>query len=218
VSLRIFEEPHETAEPIEQTQVSILSRIGFGFWALMVALIPAAVANVSSIRIINLFRSMTNAETAGSAYVLGSLNVINTPMVIALGVASFLAFGMAIALAVYPKLRLAAVGLPFSIAIPILAALPGVFLWNAESNIADLLGGKLRNVSVPEFAQTTNNLVLLGLVSSIVVIALILVCGIVSVCLPRRFRGDPASAPRAFVWAVSGILLLVFGGLFFVVV
>ena len=112
---------------------------------------------------------------------------------------------------------MAAVGLPFSIAIPIMAATPGLFLWTAESRVVDLLSDKLdNNVSVPVFAQTITSLLILTLALGLLIQGLTVVFALVSLLIPVRSRSEPDSAPRAFVWLVSGVLLLTFAGLFFV--
>ncbi len=217
MTIRIFEAPGEAAEPVEQAKVSIVARVLFCFWAAVVAMLPAVGAAYAAWLVVNVFRGITDAETAGLAHVMGGLHVSNIPLIIALTVAGFLAFGMALVLAINSKRRMAAVGLPFSIAIPIMAATPGLFLWTAESRVVDLLSDKLdNNVSVPVFAQTITSLLILTLALGLLIQGLTVVFALVSLLIPVRSRSEPDSAPRAFVWLVSGVLLLTFAGLFFV--
>ena len=218
MTLRIFEVPGEAAQPAEPAKVSIAARILFCFWASVVAMLPAIGAAYAAWLVVNVFRGITNAETAGMVYITSGLHVSNIPLIIVLIVSGFLAFGMALVLAISPKRRMAAVGLPFSIAIPILAATPGFFLWTAESRVIDLLSGKLgNNVSVSGFAQTITSLLILTLALGLLIQGLTVVFALVSLLIPVRSRSEPDSAPRVFVWLVSGVLLLTFAGLFFVI-
>ena len=217
MSLRIFDEASAT-EAVEQPDVSIVSRIVFAFWAVLVALPPSVTAAFASLQVTNLFRNLKNAETAGQEAIFSTFHDANVGLIIALAVSALLAFGMALTFTLDPKRRFAGVGLPLSIAIPILALTPGLFLWTAESKVIDLLTGKLNNVEVPNFAETIASLLFLALSLGLIFQAVILGSAIVSIFIPLRRRADPLSAPRAFIWLISGILLLMFAGLLFVLV
>lgn len=217
MSLRIFDEPHAT-ESVEQPDVSIVSRIVFGFWAVLVALPPSVAAAFAALQVTNLFRNLKNAETSGQEAIFSTFHDANLGLIAALVISALLAFGMALALTLDPKRRLAGVGLPLSIGVPILALTPGLFLWTAESRVIDLLTGKFNNVSVPNFAETIASLLFLALVLGLIFQAVIIGSTIVSIFIPLRRRSDPLSAPRAFIWLISGVLLLMFAGLLFVLV
>ena len=143
MSLRIFEDPVKVAESPHSTEVSFWTRIAFCAGASLVAVIPGVVTTYSALGITNLFRSLTNAESATSANVLGNIHVFNGPLIIALGIAALLSLITALVLATNEKLRLAAVGFPFSIGVPIIAATPALFLWFAETTIIDVMTGKI---------------------------------------------------------------------------
>ena len=218
MSLRIFEEPVEVAESPQPEDVSFWARIAFCAGAALVAVIPGVVTTYAALGITNLFRNLTNAESAGAATVLDSIHVFNRPLVIALGISALLSFVTALVLATSEKLRLAAVGLPFSIVVLIIAAMPALFLWIAETTIIDVMTGKLTSGPIADVAQRISNLLFsaagLGLISQ----GATFVGAIISLCIPVRKRTDPSSLRRAFMWAVSGILLLVFAGAYFVIV
>jgi hypothetical protein len=216
VSLRIFDEPH--VHESEQPAVSIKARILFCFWAVLVASIPAATAVYSSLTVTYTFINLRNAETAGSEAIQTGLHAANIPLAIALAVAALLALGMAVALTINPQRRLAGVGLPLSIGVPVLAVTPGVFIWIAESKVVDLLAGRLPDLSVEGFAQHIASLLFFALTLGVLFLVVALCCGIVSLFIPVRSRTDPLSTPRAFVWLISGVLLLLFAGVFFILV
>ena len=182
------------------------------------AVIPGFVTTYSALGITNLFRGMTNAETSGAATVLDTIHIFNRPLVMALGISALLSFATALVLATSDKLRLAAVGLPLSIGIPIIAATPPLILWFAETTIIDVMTGKITDGPVEVVAQRISNLLFsaagLGLLSQ----GATFVCAIISLCIPVRKRMDPSSLRRAFAWAVSGMVLLVFAGAYFVLV
>ncbi len=218
MSLRIFEDPVEVAESPQAADVSFWARLAFCGVAGLVTVIPGFVTTYTALGITNLFRNMVNAETSGSAFVLDNIHVFNRPLVIALGISALLSFVTALVLATNEKLRLAAVGLPLAIGVPIIAAMPAVFLWFAETIIIDVMTGKITDGPVAEVAQRISNLLFsaagLGLLSQ----GATFICAVISLCIPVTKRTDPTSLRRAFTWAVCGILLLVFAGAYFVIV
>lgn len=218
MSLRIFEDPVEVTESPQPEDVSFWARIAFCAGAALVAVIPGFVTTYAALGITNLFRGMANAETSGAATVLDNIHVFNRPLVIALGFSALLSFVTALVLATNEKLRLAAVGLPFSIVVLIIAVMPALFLWIAETTIIDVMTGKITSGPIADVAQRISNLLFsaagLGLLSQ----GATFVGAIISLCIPVRKRTDPSSLRRAFMWAVSGILLLVFAGAYFVIV
>lgn len=217
MTIGLFEEPREAVE-LSQAHVSLAARILFCVWAVLVSGIPALAAAYSALQITQFFRSLRNAEEATKANVFAHLHALNTPMVIALGIAAFLALGFALVLAIEPKRRLASVGLPFSISVSILAAIPAFFLWFAETTIIDGFSGKLGDTSVASTARTVSLLLFAALVWGLLVQGAAVVFAIVSLCIPVKKRTDAFSLRRAFVWAVTGMLLLVFAGAFFVLI
>lgn len=218
MTLRLFEEPPEAAESSQQADVSFPARLLFCGWASLVAAIPVITTIYSALGVTRLFRGMTDAESATAVRVMAGLHFFNTPLVIALGVAALLAFGLALVLAIDPKSRLASVGLPFSFGVPLLAATPAAFLWFAEANTLDVISGRVTNTPVQVVAQHVSNLLFCALGSSLLWQGVILTCAIVSLCIPPRKRTDAFSLRRPFAWAVSGMVLLVFAGAYFVLV
>ena len=218
MSLRIFEDAPEATETSEPLDVSFWSRILFTAWAAIVAVVPAFTTGYCGLAITNVFRGMTTAENASSSVVLDSMHSFNRPVVITLAISALLSFGMALVLAINPRARLAGVGLPFSIAIPIIAALPALVLWFGETTTIDVLTGKLTHPTVDETAQTISSLFFSAIALGLLAQGVTLVCAIVSLLMPLRKRDDPLSLRRPFVWAVSGTLLLVFAGAFFTLV
>ena len=213
----LFEEPSEVVE-LSQAHVSIVERLVFCAWAVVVNVIPALAATYSALQVANFFRSLKNAENATKSNVFAHLHALNTPMVIALGISALLAFGFALVLAIEPRRRLASVGLPLSISVPILAAIPGLFLWFAETTTIDVFSSKLTNAAVASMAQTISLLLFAALAWGLLVQGAAVVFSIVSLCIPIKRRTDAFSLRRAFVWAVTGMLLLVFAGAYFVLV
>ena len=218
MTIKLFDEPLEATEAAAPLDVSIASRILFAGFASLVAIIPALTAAFTAFRVTRFYASMTSAEHTGRAYVTSSLDLFNTPMVVALGIAALLAFIIALVLAVEPKRQLASVGVPFSIGIPLVASIPALLLWSVETTTLDLLSGKLIGGSVEEVAQRISLLLMAAMVWGLLAVGVTFACSVVSLCIPVSKRTDPLSLRRAFVWAVTGVLLLVFAGAYFVVV
>lgn len=218
MTIKLFEAPLEATESAAQLEAPIASRVLFAGLASLVAIIPALTAACTAFRVMRFYATLVNAESAGKAHVISSLDLFNTPMVIALGISALLAFVIALLLAVEPKRQLAAVGLPFSIGIPIIAAIPSFMLWSVETTTLDLLAGKLVGGSVEEVAQRINLLLVAAIVWGLGAVGVASICSLVSLIIPVSKRSDALSLRRAFVWAVTGVLLLVFAGAYFVVV
>lgn len=218
MTIKLFEAPVETAEPAPPLDAPLATRMVFAGLASLVAIIPALTTSYAAFRVMQMYAGIRNAETAGAEYITSSLHVFNTPLVISLGVSALLAFVSALVLAVDPKYRLASVGLPFSIAVPIIAAIPGLLLWSAETTTLDILSGRLNSGPVHEVAQRISLLVMGAIGWGLLAVAIAFACSIVSLILPVRRRTDADSLRRAFVWAVIGVLFLVFAGAYFVVV
>jgi hypothetical protein len=192
-----------------------VARILCCVWASAVSVIPALTATYSALQITRFFRSLKNAENATASNVLAQLHTINTPMVIALGVAAFLALSFALVVAIEPKLRLASVGLPLSIGVPLLAAVPALLLWVAETTTIDIFSGKPAQTTIASTAQTVSLLLFGAMVSGLLVLGATVLFSIFSLCISIESRTDELSLSRAFVWAVTGTLLLVFAGAYF---
>jgi hypothetical protein len=217
LTLKLFEEPLESAES-QQAGVSILTRIIFAGLASLVAIVPAVVSSFTAYRVTTLFTGMTNAESSGRLAVTSGLHLLNTPLVVALGASAFLALLLALVLAVDPKYRLAAVGLPFSIGVTLIPAVPALLLWSVVTTVLDILEGRITSGPVDEMAQRISMLLMGAMVFGLLAVAVTLICAIVSLILPVSRRTDPLSLRRAFVWAVTGMLFLVFAVAYFVVV
>jgi hypothetical protein len=84
--------------------------------------------------------------------------------------------------------------------------------------VVSLFDVRIMNESVAEFALTISSLLGFSMVSGGFVLFFTFVCTVVSLLIPPRRRGDPLSTPRVFVWLVSGMLLLMTAGLFFILV
>lgn len=215
---RIFEMSDEPVESAPPLQVSIAVRILGCVWASAVSVIPALAATYSALLITRFFSSLKNAEAATSANVFAHLHTLNTIMVITLGVSAFLALGFALFVAIEPQRRLASVGLPLSIGIPLLAATPALFLWFAETTTINVFYGQPAQTTIASTAETVSQLLFAAMVSGPLVAAATFVFSILSLCIPIKSRTDQFSLRRAFVWAVTGILLLVFAGAYFFLV
>ena len=118
------------------------------------------------------FRNLANAEESGSEWLQSNLHAANTPLWIALAISAVLAFGIALALTIDPKRRLAGVGLPLSIGIPFLAVTPAVFLGAAESKIREIISGNFMTFSATDYALTVPSLLMLAIASGLLVLAL----------------------------------------------
>jgi|SRR5215213_1189653 len=218
VTTRLFEEPVESVEPSQQAQAPLASRIFCSAGASLVAIVPAVAAMHSALKVTRLFRTFTDAESIKATRILAQLSVFNTPLIFALGVSAFLAFGIAIALATDSKRSQASVGLPFSIGVPLLGATPALLLWWVETTTLYILSGKHIHTPVQATAQTISNLLFWAIASGLIVPCVVFVCAVVSLCIPARSRMNTFSLSRAFVWGAVGMLLLIFGGAFFVLI
>ena len=218
MTTRLFEEPVETVEPSEQAKVPLASRLPYSALASFVAIVPAVAATYSAFQVLRLFRSMTDAASARAVRILATFSVSNTPLIIALVVAALLAFALAVALATDSQRRAASVGLPFSIAVPILGATPALLLWWAESMVVDILSGKLKGAPVQATAETISNLLFWAIASGLAVPCAVFVGAVVSLCIPVRSRMNAFSISRAFVWGAVGMLLLILAGAYLVLI
>ena len=213
---RLFEEPVDAVEP--SPPASLASRIFCSVGASLVAIIPAVAATYSAFQVTRFFRTLTNAETATATRVLAQVSVFNTPLIFALGVSALLAFGMAIALATDSQRRQASVGLPFSLAVPLLGITPALLLWWAESTTLDVLSGKLNNSPIEATAQTIGNLLFLATAAGLIIPGVVFVCAVVSLFIPVRKRMNTFTLSRALVWGGVGMLLLILAGAFFALI
>ena len=216
MTTRLFEEPVESVEP--QRDVSILNRIVFCGLACLVGVLPALATAITAFRISSFFATLTNAENATRTVVVNALHNLNTPLVLALGAAALLAFVIALLLAVDEKHRLSAVGLPFSIGIPLVVVALGFPLWIVETTMLDLLDGKLVGGSVDEMARRISLLLLSSMSGGLLAMGVTFVCAVISLFVPVHRRTEPLSLRRAFVWTAAGVVMLVVGGAYFVVV
>ena len=215
----LFKEPVEVVESSEPAQVSFATRLLYRLAASLVAIIPAVAATQSGLQIVRFFRGWKDAESIGTATrIMAQLSVFNTPLIIALGISAFLAFGLAIALATDSKRKQASVGLPFSIGIPLLGVTPAVLLWWTETTTIDVLSGKHINTPPTVVAETISKLLFWAIATGLIVPVVIFVCAAISLCVPRRLRMDLLSLPRAFVWGAGGMLLLILAGAFFALI
>lgn len=96
--------------------------------------------------------------------------------------------------------------------------MPASFLWFAETATIDVFSGKPTDATIVSTAQTVSLLLFGALVSGLLVQGATVVFSIVSLCIPIESRTDEFSLRRAFVWAVTGMLLLVFAGAYFFLV
>lgn len=214
-SIPMFEQPHASLDSPEQAPVSVGTRIVFCLWAMSIAMLPAVTAAYSSFRVINSFRTLAIAEESGSEWIHKNLQAANTPLWIAFGISALLAFAMALVLAIKPQLRLAGVGLPLSLGIPFLAVTPAVLVGVAESKIREVLSGSFETFSAMDYALTIPWLLMLAIASGVLVLCVTFLSGVISLFLSPQRRAEALSAPRVFIWFISGVLLLMSAGAFF---
>ena len=218
MTIKIFAEPLDAVES-PKLDVPLVTRILFAGLASLVAIIPALTTAFTAFRVSRFISTLTNAENATALNVTTSLHLINTPLVVALGICALLAFVLALVLAIDPQRRLASVGLPLSIAIPLIAALPAMLLWSAETTTIDIVTNRYTGgESVAELAQRISMLLLGAIAWGALAGAIAFACSAGSLFFPVRRRTEADSLRRAFVWAVTGMLLLVFAGAWFIVV
>ena len=210
MTTRIFADVAETTEP--KPEVTIAARLLYCGLASLVAVLPPIAAAIASYRVTSVFRNLRNAEDIGSAQILIQIDIFNTPLVIALAVAAVLALGIALLLTLDPRRKASSVGLPFSIAVPIIGAVPGLLLWFAETTVIDILTGKFPSGPVATVAATISFLLFCTIAWGPIAVGAAVLCSIVSLCIPADRRTEPLSPRRAFVWAVTGTLLLGFAG------
>lgn len=217
-TLGIFEEPTEATELAQLGEVSFPTRLLFCGWASFVAVVPAITTTYSALGVTNFFRSFKDHEDPTTGMVLNQLHTLNTPLVVALAVAALLALGIALVLATNPRHRLASVGLPFSIATPIIAATPAVFLWFAETTTMDVFGGEISNAQIPIVAENLVIFLFFAQVLGLLALGAACLCAMISLCIPPHSRTDALSINRVIVWAISGTLLMAFAAAYVVLV
>lgn len=218
MTLRIFEERVEVAEPAQQGDASFPARLIFCGWASLVAVVPTIISTYSALGVTNIFRGMKDAENATPTVVLSQIEAFNTPLVIGLGVAALLAFALFIVLATSSRHRLASVGLPFSIGVLLIAATPALFLWFAETTTLDVFAGRMTNAAIPVVARNISLLLFTAQALGLVAQGATLCFAIVSLLIPAQSRRNALSLNRAIVWAVSAMLLLGLAAAFVVVI
>lgn len=218
MTIKLFDAPDEAAEFSEQLPVSIGSRLIYCALALIVAVVPALAAAYGAYCVATVLSGMRDAESAGAARVFTQLHLCNTPLVLALGFSALVAFSTALVLAVEPKRRAASVGLPYSIGVPLIAAIPGMFLWYAETTVMAVLSGKTFDTPIAVLARNISLVLFSVMILGVLAIGASLLCSLVSLCLPAHSRTEPLAQRRVFVWVVTGTLLLAFAAAYFIVV
>ena len=217
MTLGLFKEAGAAAESSPEPQVTFAARLLYRAWGAAIVLIAAIGTVYTASQVLNLFRSFTDASSVKAARILFNLNSFDTPLIVALGVAALLAFLLAIALAMDENRRLAAPGLLFSIAVPILAVTPALLLWFAERTTVDVVSGKQAGTPA-EVAETITRFLFWALATGLGVQVVIVVWAMISLFIRKRTRTHPLSIRRVIPWAASGILLLVLAGAYFVMV
>jgi len=215
--LRILDDPIN--EPSEPVDVSIAVRLAGCAVAWLVAFMPAITAGSSTYRLVKFFRSMTPETASSKAAIMSVLSNLNVPLIIGLCVSALFAFAFAIALAIKPRFRLASVGLPCSVGVLIMAAAPALFLWTAETHIADVLNLTTRSSSaeVASTAQTISQLMFAALGFSILTVPASFIAPLVSLLVSPQSRGEPFSQRRVMVWLCGAVLLLVLAGAYLII-
>jgi len=214
VILKLFEEP--TDEPSQLAGVPIGVRFAGCAVAWLVAFIPAFTAMISAYLLTRFLRSMNNPQSIpSSAMIVSQIGMFNQPLVIGLGVAALLSFVFAMALTINPRLRLASVGFPCSIAILIIAAGPAVLLWCAETHILDALDIKVGSqADVETTASTIALLMFCALLAGILATPASFVVPLVSLLRSPQLRSDALSPHRVMIWLFGSVLLLAFSGIY----
>ena len=183
-----------------------------------VAVIPSVTAAYCAYQIRNFFRSLTQEqlfeEPLTVSNVIVAFGAINEPLVIALCFAALLAIAFAILIAISPKRRLMSVGMPFSFGAPLIACVAALLLWLAEANILTVLEGAYTGAESGSNPGIIGMLILGTYAMAVVAVGLSFLASIVSLLRPLESRGLPLSAPRATIWIMGGVLLLVCAGAF----
>jgi hypothetical protein len=213
--LRILEEPvDETSQPVE---VSIAARLAGCAVACLIALIPAVATSYGAYQLTKLLRGMKDAESVPNAAAMASrLSSFNLPIIIGLAICAVLALGFALVLATNPRLRLASVGLPCTIAILFMAAWPALLLWNVETRVLDVYKMTRRD-DMTATAQTIAFLLFCAFLFGLLTQAASVIAPLTSLLIKPQSRSDPLAPRRAMVWLFGATLLLVFSGAYVIV-
>jgi len=215
--LRILEEPID--EPIQPVDLSIGVRLAGCAVAWFVAFMAAFTTTNSGYHLVKFLRSMTPETANSKTAILSGMSNLNVPLIIGLCVSATVAFGFAMAMVINPRVRLASVGLPCSIAIVVMAGAPALLLWIAETYILDVLNITVRGreAEVASTAQTVSELIFAGWGLSILSVPASFVAPFVSLLISPQSRSDPLSQRRLMVWLCGAVLLLALAGAYLIV-
>jgi len=192
--------------PISQpaSRVSILARI---IPVLSYAL-PALGAAVSALFLINVFRAMRNAETAGVAAVAAGIREANFPILITLYLGVVLGFaGIAIGLArMFTTTTTATPSSWFFLITGIIGLLPALLLWQAQSLLLGVIFGHATG-GVVEVARQVSLLSMLTICLGAVTVLILLVSAFVP--LPEILRAKRKWAPVVMLLVIeTGVIAM----------
>jgi hypothetical protein len=160
---------------------------------------------------------MKDAESVPNAAAMASrLSSFNLPIIIGLAICAVLALGFALVLATNPRLRLASVGLPCTIAILFMAAWPALLLWNVETRVLDVYKMTRRD-DMTATAQTIAFLLFCAFLFGLLTQAASVIAPLTSLLIKPQSRSDPLAPRRAMVWLFGATLLLVFSGAYVII-
>ena len=179
-------------------RVSILTRIV----PVLSYALPALGAAVSALFLINVFRAMRNAETAGVAAVAAGIREANFPILVTLYLGVVLGFaGIAIGLVrMFTTTTTATPSSWFFLITGIIGLLPVLLLWQAQSLLLGVIFGH-ETGGVVEVARQVSLLSMLTICLGAVSALILLVSGFVP--LPQILRAQRKWAPVVMLLVIE---------------
>jgi hypothetical protein len=195
-------------------KIAVPTRAGLGKWpaaAALVAILPAAAAAYGARCVIKNFEDLALTGSGGVGTVAQGHAESNLLMIAAALVAALLAGFLAFAVAGKPARAAAFPAVWFSLLVPVLAWVPALLLWLAESYSLNVAGnGPGAAGSIADAAQHLSNLLMGSVGAGIAVIAF----AVGAFALSRTGTGRDARS-CAMAWVGAAVLLLGLAALFY---
>jgi hypothetical protein len=172
--------------------------------AALASILPAAGGALATRGVINAFEGMALTGAGGVGTVSVGLYEANRPLLFAATAAAALAGCLAVVLVRRPQ---AFPGLLLSLA-PVLACVPALLLWTAESFVLKVIAPGVEG-TVSDASDASTRLAGLLIASfGIALVVIVLVMAVFAISLARPRSANPALPPAA-VWAAMTVLLTI---------
>lgn len=182
--------------------------------AALVVILPAAGAAIGARSVLNAFREMAIAGRGGVEAVSTAIFEAHPPLIAAVLAAALIAGAMAFGLARKPARAAEFPGMAASLVVPVLAGVPTLFLWAAESYPLDFLAGRIAGPTVAQAAEHLESLLNGTMVLAIAAIGIAVIAWRHSLNASRAGQAV-RTWPLVSAWAGAAVLLVCLAAAFY---